>query len=57
VLGFVITMTACVGVEANAVSGATNNRATKAARFIRSWTSLFLWIGLGLIAKNNAAPI
>jgi hypothetical protein len=35
-LGFVITMTACVGVEANAVSGAMNNRAAKAARFIRS---------------------
>ena len=34
--GFIMTMTACVGAKANAVSGTMNNRATKAARFIRS---------------------
>src|SRR3954453_19786018 len=52
-LGFVITMTACVGDGANAVSGAMNNRAAKAARFIRSLTSLFVGFGLALIAKDN----
>src|SRR4051812_26695042 len=56
-VGFSITMTACVGTEANAVSGAMNNRAAKAARIIRSWTSLFLELDLGAIANGQRRVI
>src|SRR4051794_18702704 len=55
--GFIITMTACVGTEANAVSGAMNNRAAKAARFIRSWTSLLIGFVLGAIANGERRVI